>query len=351
MEWATNEKDYETMKLQTDINGVPHTFGIGGLHGSRDKYFGEGIYIMADVGSYYPALMIEYNFLSRNVSNPAKYKIMRDERLVMKANKDPREAPRKIVLNGSFGASKDQYNALYDPLQANNTCIAGQLLLIDLLEKLEGKCELIQSNTDGILVKVYNLAEKDEVIAMCEAWGARTRMTMEYDMYSKVIQKDVNNYIIIPEGELYDSKGKPKWKCKGAWVKKLSLLDNDLPIVNKAVKDYFIFGIPVEQTIGQANMLIDFQKVTKISSKYSHGHHNGKVITGKVHRCFASADSKDGTLYKYHKGKEALEKTSSTPVNCFLDDGNIEGKRVPAKLDKNWYIDLANQRIKDFVDR
>ena len=61
-----------------------------------------------------------------------------------KQNKDKRQQPRKIVLNSTFGASKDVYNKLYDPLQANNICITGQLLLTDLIEKLENHCQLIQ---------------------------------------------------------------------------------------------------------------------------------------------------------------------------------------------------------------
>lgn len=97
--WAKNSKNYDEITLQTDICGVPHTFGVGGLHGAIEKYLGEGYYIMADVASYYPAGMIEYNYLSRNVSDPRKFRAIRDERIIMKANKDPRQAPRKIVLN------------------------------------------------------------------------------------------------------------------------------------------------------------------------------------------------------------------------------------------------------------
>ena len=39
--------------------------------------------------------------------------------------------------NSTYGASKDKHNALYDPSMANNVCINGQLLIVDLLEKLE----------------------------------------------------------------------------------------------------------------------------------------------------------------------------------------------------------------------
>lgn len=349
LKWAKEERNYETMSLETTINGVMHTLGIGGLHGAVSKYYGEGYYLMADVGSYYPAMMIEYKFLSRNVGNPKKYTVIRDERLVMKANKDPRQAPRKIVLNGTFGASKDKFNNLYDPLQANNTCIAGQLLLIDLLDKLDGKCELIQSNTDGILVKLYRKEDRQMIVDICEEWCKRTRMEMEYDDYTKVIQRDVNNYIIVPEGELYDEKGKERFKRKGAVVKKLSRLDNDLPIVNKAVVDWFIKGIPVKETILASDKLIDFQKITKITSKYEYGFHNGEKIYSKVQRCFASLDKNDGTLYKKKKDKDTLDKTASTPISCFIDNSDITNKGIPVKLDRTWYINLALERINNFI--
>jgi hypothetical protein len=341
MDWAKNSRNYEEMELKTDINGVPHTFGIGGLHGSKDNYMGEGYYLMADVASYYPALMIEYGFLSRNVSNPSKYRQIRDERLEMKKKKDPRQAPRKIVLNATFGASKDQYNNLYDPLQANNICIAGQLLLVDLLDKLDGKCELIQSNTDGILIKLFTKEDRDAIIKICGEWSKRTRMDLEFEDVTKVVQRDVNNYIIV------GANGKPK--RKGAVVKELNKLDYDLPIVNKAVVDYFLYGTPVEKTINECNELIQFQKVTKISDKYEYAHHNGKIVHGKVQRCFASKDPNDGTLYKKSKKKEGLDKTPSTPEQCFIDNGDIIGKTVPDKLDKEWYIQVAKERIDKFI--
>lgn len=329
--------NYDPMSLKTEVGGIPHTFGIGGIHGSIDNYMGDGLYLMADVASFYPAIMIEYDMLSRNVKNPQKYTEIRDERITMKANRDPRQAPRKIVLNSTYGASKDKYNNLYDPLQGSNVCIAGQLLLVDLIDKLDGKCQLIQSNTDGILIKLFYPGDKEEIIKICQEWTKRTRMELEFDEYVRVIQKDVNNYIIV------DSKGKVK--RKGAYVKKLSPLDNDLPIVNKAVVDYFVNNIPVEQTIMAAENLIDFQKVTKVSRKYDYAVYNGVKMYERVYRVFASKDPNDGTLYKKHKSKENPDKTAGTPDNCFIENGDITDSPVPAKLDRQWYIDLAKERI------
>jgi len=137
-DWYKNPVNMNYEKsLVTRVANIEHVFAWGGLHGAIPNYKHEGIILCCDVASLYPAIMINWNFLSRNVENPEKYKQIRDTRLILKRNKDPKQAPYKIVLNGTFGASKDKHNPLYDPLMANNVCVGGQLLLLDLIDKLE----------------------------------------------------------------------------------------------------------------------------------------------------------------------------------------------------------------------
>lgn len=198
LDFYKENRDYDKV-LEIEVAGVPHVFAWGGLHGARDNYIDTGFFINVDVASYYPALMIEYDYLSRNVKNKAKFKEIRDTRLKYKAVKDKREKPLKIVINGTYGAMKDKFNGLYDPRQANNVCIGGQVLLLDLIEKLESHCQLIQSNTDGLLIKLYDEDDFDLIDDICYEWESRTRMKLEFETFVKVIQKDVNNYILVKE--------------------------------------------------------------------------------------------------------------------------------------------------------
>lgn len=343
--WYQNplNRDYKK-SLKIEVAGVEHIFGWGGLHGARTKYKDEGIFVNSDVGSFYPALMIEYDFLSRNVRDKNKYREIRDTRLVLKKNKDPMQLPYKIVLNSTYGASKDKYNNLFDPLMANNVCINGQLLLLDLIEHVEAAIPgalLIQSNTDGVMFKLPNESYIEIYKEIAKEWETRTRMDLEHDIIKKVVQKDVNNYIIVMDNE--------KVKSKGAYVKKLNSLDNDLPIVNKALMDYFIEGIPVKTTIDNCNDLIMFQKVVKASSKYKYALHGDKIIKEKILRVFASRSRNDPGIYKLKKDKETPDKIAGTPERAFIENGDIKGVLVPRKLDKQWYIDVANKRIKDFI--
>ncbi|KAB2444962.1 hypothetical protein [Bacillus luti] len=338
LDFYKENKDYNKV-LELNVAGVPHLFAWGGLHGARNNYYGEGYFLNIDVASYYPALMIEYDYLSRNVKDPAKFREVRDTRLKYKAAKDKRQAPLKIVINGTYGAMKDKYNGLYDPLMANNVCIGGMTLLLDLIEKLEPYCEVVQSNTDGVLVKLRNYEDYDLIDDISYEWEQRTKMELEFDEFVKVIQKDVNNYILV------DADG--NYKSKGAYVKKLNPLDYDLPIVNEAVVNYFVKGIDPEETIFNCTELVKFQKIVKISSKYSHARYGTRRMNEKVFRVFASVDENDKQLCKVKDG--IAEKIAYVPERCFIMNDDLDGKEIPSKLDYWWYWTLASKRIDDFL--
>lgn len=334
------------MKLEIDIAGVPHIFAWGGVHGARTKYSGEGYFINMDVASLYPSLMIRYNLHSRSC-NPAKFNEIVETRLKLKHEGNPLQAPLKIVINGTYGAMKDKNNPLYDPRQANRVCVYGQLLILDLMERLEEHgAEIIQSNTDGVLVRMpdgfkggadafYNTV--DDVAYL---WELRTGLELEFDEYVRVYQKDVNNYVIV------DAEG--HYKSKGAYVKKLNALDYDLAIVNRAVVAYMVDGVPVEKTILACNELKEFQQVKKISSKYDYLFYDGQALPEKCVRVFASTDTRKGGLKMKHKSKATLDKVSNTPERCFIYNDSVEGISCPSELDKSWYIDLARKRLEGF---
>lgn len=350
VDWYKDENNrcYEDEKgkkkqFTIDVAGVPTAFGWGGVHGAREKYRGEGYFINMDVASLYPLLMIQYNLHSRSC-NPEKFNDIVNTRLKFKIEKNPLQAPLKIVINGTYGAMKDKNNPLYDPRQANNVCVYGQLLLLDLMEQLEPYCTIIQSNTDGVLIRMPDGQKPDEFYSRIDDiafdWEQRTGLQLEFDEYKKVYQKDVNNYVIV------DFEG--KHKSKGAYVKKLNNLDYDLPIVNKAMIDFMINGIPVEVSISDCDKLKEFQQVKKISSKYKYILHGDEILKEKCVRCFASTRPDDGGLIKVHSLTGRPAKVENTPLHAFLYNDSVEGVKVPKKLDKQWYIDLTNNRLKDF---
>lgn len=334
------DKKSKKMQCEIMVAGVPHVFAWGGVHGALTKYHGEGYFLNMDVASLYPSLMIQYGLGSRNMKDPKKYEEIYHTRLKYKAEKNPLQLPLKLVLNGTYGAMKDPNNSLYDPRQANRVCIYGQLLLLDLIEKLEPHCKIIQSNTDGILVKMNRYEDYDLIDDICYEWEQRTRLQLEFDEYRKIFQKDVNNYIVV------DAEG--HYKSKGAYVKKLGALDYDLPIVNKALIEYMVHNLPVETTIRECKELKEFQKVSKVGSKYLYAMHGDRRMKEKCLRTFASNNPADAGVFKVHAGTGRMAKIEGTPSNCFIFNDDVNGQPVPEKLDRQWYIDLAVKRLEDF---
>lgn len=140
----------------------------------------------------------------------------------------------------------------------------------------------------------------------------------------------------------------PKLERKGAYVMELNDLNYDLPIVNKALVDYMMNGVPVEDTINNCNVLKEFQKIVKISSNYKGGWHNNKYLTDKTFRVFASKNNEDTYLGKYKYDGVTVEKFANTPEHAFIVNRNVNGLKVVNKLDRSWYINLAKKRLEDF---
>lgn len=343
-EW---KKLFYSQKLEVNIAGVPHVFGFGGIHGSVDNFIyickDDEVLVMRDVDSMYPSMMIKYDLLSRAVTNKARFVNIYNTNLRFKreGNKKRRE-PFKRICNIAYGATRDPFNPMYDPLHGNLICMFGQLLLLDLVEKIEPYVEIKQDNTDGtfFLVKKSNLSIVNKIVS---EWEERVMMTTGEDQYVRCFQKDVNNYIIIEENGSF--------KSKGAYVKKLEELDYDLPIINKAMTQYIVNGVPVEKTIGDCDELIEYQKIVKVSGKYLRGWHNDKFLNDKTFRVFASRSREDTFIGKQKEVGATIEKFANTPDHCFIDNGDIINKRIPRKLDKQWYIDLAKERLIQFYGK
>lgn len=342
-DWYKNPENHDYKKKQkVMIAGVEHTLAWGGIHGALKQYYGEGVYLMADVTAYYPSLQERYKFGYRNMGNPDNFEKIHGENLRMKATGDKKaRLPYKIADNAISGQLKDKYSPLYDPRDNNAICVNGQLLLVDLIEKLEPHIEqFIQSNTDGILIKLRSIKDFDLIDDIVWEWEERTGMRMGFDIYTKVYQKDVNNYLLVaPDGHT---------KTKGAYTKSLSKVDYDLPIINKAMVDYMTNNTPVEKTIRDCNELVMFQKVVKLSGKYWRAWHNGKYMSEKCYRVFASRTTRDTYIGKCKESGATIEKFGNTPENCFIENGDINGKPIPSVLDKSWYVNLAKERLRQY---
>lgn len=341
LDWYRDRNNQNYLKyLDCEIAGIPHRFGWGGIHGAKKQNTVSGVLLNIDVTAYYPSIQLEYKFGYRNMSKPENFELIHNKNLEYKASGDKKaRLPFKIADNSISGQLKDKNSKLFDPLMNNAVCVNGQLMLLLLIEMLEDHVQLVQSNTDGLLLKLGSIDDYDLIDDLVYEWEKLTKMKMEFELFSKVFQKDVNNYILIGDKGI---------KTTGGYVKKLSRIDYDLPILNEALVNYMVHDIPVEKTIDECDDLIKFQLIGKISNKYTHIIHGNRKLKEKCVRIFASKSKSDGGVKKVSARTGNPEKISNSPEHCFIYNDSVNGLKVPAKLDKDWYIKKANERLAAF---
>jgi hypothetical protein len=338
-------KEIETRKIKVLVAGVPHVYAFGGLHGALEKYNGSGYYLHIDVSSYYPSLIIVNNFMSRTTQEPWRFKELRDTRYKLKAEKNPKQYIYKILINATFGAMKSEYNALYDPKQANNICINGQIILTQLIMELKDYCQLIQSNTDGLVVK-YEPKDYEKIVKIVTDFGNRFGLTFDIDKIIKIAQRDVNNYAIMFEDGHIEAKGRFSKFDNGDFKQ------NSLSIIDRALVNYYIYNKPVADTVIEAyknNDLAPFQIICKMGSTYNGMYYEygdeGEtelIPTQKVNRVFATNDQKYWGIYK-RKG-DSYQKIANTSEHNIIHNGDL-ASFDKSKLDLNYYIALCNKNL------
>jgi len=285
--------------------------GKGGIHTIMRRFMRvtnkKHRLILIDVRSYYPNLMIWFDFVSRAVRNPEVVAKIYGNRVDAKLAKNKAlDKALKLVLNTIFGATGQKWNSLFDPNQAWSVTITGQLLLYALSKDLwlNANCKIVQANTDGILVAVKD-EDYDKVVELVTEWEDMTNLEMDYEEVEVFAQRDVNNYACkFTDGNT---------KVKGALCMQALTCDEtafevvtwnnwDMRITHEAVFRYLIYKEPIEETITNCTDLKMFTSTTKVGSTYLQVY---QKITGvdtkvqKVNRVLAVKSSKLGLIYKF----------------------------------------------------
>ncbi len=348
-------------KLKLDICGLEHTIGVGGIHAARKKYKAKEV-LYFDVTGYYNLIMINYNLLPRSIPDEYKelYKDMYHEQLRLKKTNPKKRAVLKIILLSVFGAMINKYCKFYDPYQGRLVTMVGQMFLVDLLEKLEGKTEIVQSNTDGIMAVPLVGVEMEEILQILDEWQERTGFTLDVQKIYDLVQRDVNCYMY--------KKDSGKIVTRGGDIAEYSDPEyfsnaKEPSIIEKCIVEYFMKNrVPEEVVEEYMENLLEFQYIAKkgifdgmeLEEKYLVDTTITKVQS--VNRVFASNDeSCQRMLYKCRKeGKVKRAKTQNIPNNIILYNDEIlsdEAKiHLMPKIDYQYYIDKAYDKIKDFID-
>lgn len=336
---------YKGKKYQLGLGGL-HSVDLGGLFEST-----EDVYILdADVDSYYPRSIVEYKIKPRHLSDIFIniLSTILEERLHYKKIKDKVNAGiYKIVINSVFGKYGYADSFFKDDRAMYQVTVNNQLYLLMLVEDLEmNGFKVISANTDGVTALVP-VSKLDIYHAILKDWSKRTKFTLEVNKYIKYVRTSINDYIAkVEKGELYEIKRKGDFD-KNKYREVTS--GYYYPIVPKALEDYYMDGIPIEQTIRDGTDILDYCMSQKTGSNFVNEEH--KIVNGelkvnrltKTLRFYASIDGstllkKDVATGRY---TNILAHQRVTLLNKLKDVKDIKEYNI----DYNFYIRKAYDMI------
>lgn len=250
--------------------GFKYDYGTGGIHGciKSGVYVSDDNYIIIDIDvkSFYPNIAIVNKFNPQHLGYEfvKVYQDLFEQR--MKAQREGDKATNsglKLSLNGVYGKSNDKFSLFYDPKYTMQITVNGQLLLSMLAEKIvntlsvsSDEVQMLQVNTDGLTVRIHRKHE-EQLYSICEDWEYETKLILEYAKYSKMIIRDVNNYLSVTE----DGKIKPKGCFEITPMQNGAIAYNkdwSMRVVPKALHAYYLEEIPVTDFIKNHKDIYDF---------------------------------------------------------------------------------------------
>ena len=291
--YRTNKDAFEKV---IQFYGTTYTIATGGLHSqdrpavltSNDKY----TYVHYDISSFYPSVMVAYNIAPKHLNNNVfvkmvdyfrltriKCKHTKDEDGLVVAgvhNKLAAEA-LKIVINAIYGKFGFEMFFLFDRFAQMQVTINGQLMVMMVVEALElDGIHVVSANTDGIIVKLPKDKEED-FKRITDDWCAQNKLGADSERYKLFVTRDINNYFDIQSNDKVEYKGglDPKQYLKD--LKK----GYDMPVVAKAVFEYFAHDTPVMETLRNHKDILDFCKTQNVGKQFEVVYQkveNGKVI-------------------------------------------------------------------------
>ena len=328
-----------------------------------------------DVSSLYPSLAEIFGYLSRNQENANDYIKIKKMRIDAKHGKltkefleplgltnDDLKDGLKLPINAYTGALRAVFNKLYDPLQGFSICTTGQLLILQLIHDLQEipTLEMVSANTDAVM---YTIEEeyKEQAHKVLDDWQKLTGLELEEDKIVKIIMRDVNNYVEIVQTGNNNYKvnykgGNFTGKHIFTWDKekkifhyefKDDLKSNSLTIVAEAILKRLLFDIPVEKTINDCDDIFRFQMISHLGNTYEkcvQETPNGDIELQINNRIYAGKKP-NGAIIKV-KPNGRRDSLASQPPNPIIDNAN---ECTIDDINKEWYIDLAKQRVNDFL--
>ena len=346
------EKNYENKFV---VSGVRYSIGVGGIHSlnepriyvpKEDEYLGH-----LDVASMYPSFIVRYGWFPRHLGKAglAVYTQIYHERIQAKhSGQKQKNLALKLTLNSVTGKMQQETSWMYDPFSVFKIRINGQLILLMLADLLlQHSCEIVQVNTDGVMF-IAKKAYKDAIMESVAKLEQLTKLSFEADSYEAFYQFAVNDYFGVVDG--FSQSRNPKLiEKKGMFITEPVLGKGLAPtIIPEAVINYFVFNIPVEDTIRNCDDIRKFLMSQRVDKKFK-VEYDDKYIQ-RINRWYASTNG--CYLYTVDESKTPVKysnllKKSGVTILNYID--NISTKN--RKINYPYYISEARKIIDQLVCR
>lgn len=349
------------LNLKTQAFNNLITWGFGGMHsaigyqtdgptGKKHDHFTplvvEDVYQL-DVSSMFPSIIIRDQLLGPATG---KYQQLVKERLINKRQGSPFAKTQKIIINSTYGGMRAPWLDLYNPDAAIHVNVSGMVAVYNLARGLAPFSDIIQINTDGIAVHLKDPNDKQKMLKIKRLWESYFKLNLEVTHFTKLYQKDVNNYVAIKDNGHLKLKGGQVSQAVTAdplratsprviqalLLQKITHPDTDLDVYLKDhLKDFtmqdFCSVLSARETDTQTGFLVDA---------------DGHRLPQKVNRAYASNNGR--SIYK--------EKTSGKPAklggvssSLSLLNSDISEADLMPDIDFTWYIDQVTKQYSKWI--
>ena len=344
-----NNKDFREV---FEIGGVVHNISLGGLHSINNAEIiipnEDELLLDYDVDSYYPSCLIVNNLYPKHlgIEFVGIYKNIRDERVEAKKDKNSFLADAfKYAINGLSGNLQSQYSWTYDPELVVKLRINCQLMILMLIEKFDLLgAKIVQSNTDGILIKIKK-SLLPEIEKAKDEWCKLTKLSMSKEEFERFYQYDVNNYIGVKKG-FTETKDPELIKKKGFFADETNLGKGMSPkVIAKSLINYFVYNISPEETLKEDKDIKDYLTYQRVSRDFIVEYNGEKSL--HINRFYMSTNGGILIKYKMEKGgkAQATRLCATSPVTIYnkFEDKPFEEYKVNYRYYKNEIYKIINE--------
>lgn len=203
-------------------------------------------------------------------------------------------------------------------------------------------------NTDGLEMMIPE--EKVHLYhQVCKEWEKLTQLSLEHDEYTKMIIRDVNNYMAIQKNG--------KVKCKGAFEwedlanKKVATFhkNKSFLIIPKAIHAYFVKGIRPEDFLEQNKNLYDYCAGVKAKAGWHFEERkvtDGEVINTKLQKIIRYYVSNGGgKLVKCHQDGREIQVESGEWLQTTVNKLDASKAFDKYDINKKYYLEEIYKEI------